>query len=72
LEWALHQFEHGGPYTIVEVEPRPATVGYPRFRFAIEFGPARTMMTSLGVYCLERGEYTLLASTPGVDLPTKL
>jgi hypothetical protein len=63
LDWVVQGFEHRGPLTLVEVEPRPATVGYPRFRFAVSF--AGSEPRCLATYAAKNGRFELLCSLPG-------
>lgn len=37
LEWIIHRSQHADDFTLVEVEPKPAEVGYPRFKFFVSF-----------------------------------
>ena len=78
-DWLVHGFEHRGALTLVEVEPRPPTVGYPRFKFVASFAAADSDRVSpataesgrcedpdiLAVYCLQNGRYSLLGTAPG-------
>lgn len=70
-EWPILGFEHRGHLTFVEVEPKPATVGYPRFKFVV---PAGGEPRAVATYCLEGGRYVLLCTEHGLkeDLPKVL
>ena len=59
LEWVIHGFEHKDHLTFVEVEPRPDTVGYPRFKFVVSFTDANVPIV-VATYSLEDDRYTLL------------
>ncbi len=59
LAWPVLGVEHRGELAYVEVEPKPATVGYPRFKFVVSFqDPAKPGVK--GCYCLDRGKWKLL------------
>ena len=64
VAWQLCSARHEGDYSLVEAEPRPATVGYPRFRFVLHFD-ALGRGTCVGCYALDAGRWDLLFTTPG-------
>lgn len=37
ITWHVRSFEHHEATSLVEVEPEPSTVGYPKFRFELGF-----------------------------------
>jgi len=73
LEWIIHAFTHKEHLTIVEVEPKPDTVGYTHFKFVVSFKDANAPMV-VATYCLEDGHYTLLSTIENLteDLPKAL
>ena len=73
LDWIIHGLSHRGDLILVEVEPVPDEVGYPRFQLAVAGGRDGEAEV-VGVYCLEGGELTLLSSSRGwrKKLPRRL
>ena len=73
LEWLVHGFDHQGDLSFVEVEPKPATVGYPRFKLAVSFQDENAP-TVIANYALIDGEFKLFGSMPGFEdtLPASL
>lgn len=61
IQWNILSFEHKAHLTYVEVEPAPATVGYPRFKFAVSFKNPETPRV-IGTYCFKDGQYSLLST----------
>lgn len=61
IQWNILSFEHKAHLTHVEVEPTPATVGYPRFKFVVSFKNPE-MPRIIGIYCFENGQYGLLST----------
>ena len=61
IQWNILSFEHKAHLTHVEVEPTPATVGYPRFKFAVSFKNPETPRV-IGTYCFKDGQYSLLST----------
>ena len=66
LEWMIHSFDHQGDLSFVEVEPKPATVGYPRFQFAVSFQDEAAPVVA-ATYALIDGEYKLFSSEAGFE-----
>jgi hypothetical protein len=61
IQWNILSFEHKAHLTHVEVESTPATVGYPRFKFAVSFKNPETPRV-IGIYCFKDGQYSLLST----------
>lgn len=61
LQWKILGFEHKAHLTYVEVEPTPASVGYPRLKFAITFKNPETPRV-IGTYGFKDGQYSLLST----------
>ncbi|KAB2834497.1 MAG: nuclear transport factor 2 family protein [Candidatus Brocadia sp.] len=61
LQWKILGFEHKAHLTYVEVEPTPASIGYPRLKFAITFKNPETPRV-IGTYCFKDGQYSLLST----------
>lgn len=61
IQWNILSFEHKAHLSYVEVEPTPATVGYPRFKFAVSFKNPETPRV-IGTYCFKDGQYSLLST----------
>ncbi len=61
IQWNILSFEHKAHLTHVEVEPTPATVGYPHFKFAVSFKNPE-MPRIIGTYCFKDGQYSLLGA----------
>src|SRR6266498_211930 len=64
VRWHARSVTRKANFTCIEAEPVPPTVGYPRFRFVLERA-ASGEMRDLGCYCLDRGAWSLLYTTPG-------
>jgi hypothetical protein len=61
VTWKILAFQHDPATSEVEAEATPATVGYPRFKFILEFSdPGNPKDTDC--YALEGEEWTLLFS----------
>ena len=61
IQWNILGFEHKAHLTNVEVEPTPATVGYPRFKFVVSFKNPE-MPRVIGIFCFKDGQYSLLST----------
>lgn len=61
LQWNILNFEHKAHLTYAEVEPTPATIGYPRIKFAVSFKNPETPRV-IGTYCFKDGQYSLLST----------
>ena len=59
-------FVHDGERTLVEVEPTPDDVGYPRFKLLLGFDTAGRPHC-LATYCAIGDRYRLLCSNPAWD-----
>jgi len=65
VTWRLLGIVDAGAFSIVEAAPEPDTVGYPRFRFVLDF-PSPDTPRVVGCYCWERGgRWGLLFADPG-------
>jgi hypothetical protein len=73
VKWIVHGFAHMRELILAEVEPEPAEIGYPRFKFGFVGGRA-VSPKHVATYCLESGAYTLLCTAQGAprDLPRRL
>ncbi|MBM80151.1 MAG: hypothetical protein CMJ78_06105 [Planctomycetaceae bacterium] len=73
LEWKIHAFDNQAHRTYVEVEPKPDTVGYPRFQFVLSFNDEKSPVV-VATYCLDGQDYTLLSTAENSteNLPQKL
>ena len=71
--WTILGFEHKAHLTYVEVEPKPSTVGYPRFKFVVSFASVEKPKV-IATYCLREGRYALLSIVQDLkeDLPKEL
>lgn len=67
VHWEVLGILHRGDYSFVETEPKPSTVGYPKFKFVLWFRSDDPPVVA-GCYALERGRWTLLFTAP--DAPT--
>lgn len=61
IQWNILSFEHKAHLSYIEAEPTPATVGYPRFKFAVSFKNPETPRV-IGTYCFKDGQYSLLST----------
>ncbi len=61
IQWNILNFEHKAHLSYIEAEPTPATVGYPRFKFAVSFKNPETPRV-IGTYCFKDGQYSLLST----------
>jgi hypothetical protein len=59
--WHSRDVRHIGDYSMVEAEPIPATVGYPRFRLVLRFADASDGVV-VGCYALMHNGWQLLFS----------
>jgi len=64
VHWRVLSIRHVAEYSLVEAEPVPATVGDPGFAFVLHFDAGGNMQ-DCGCYCLDRGTWNLLCTTPG-------
>ena len=60
IQWNILGFEHNAHLTYVEVEPIPATVGYPRLKFVVSFKNPE-MPRIIGIMCFKDGQYSMLS-----------
>ena len=66
VQWHVREITQQAGLYCVEAEPIPATVGYPRFRFVL--GRAESgQFLDLGCYCLAKGAWSLLYTTPNTS-----
>lgn len=72
-KWTVHGFTHTDRMVLAEVEPDPADVGYPRFKFGF-VGGGPLPPEHVATYCLEDGIYKLLCTSAGAParLPRRL
>lgn len=61
VQWKILSIVHKAHMAHVEVEPVPATVGYPRFKFVVSFKNPESPLV-IGVFCFENGQYSLLST----------
>lgn len=61
IQWNIISLEHKAHLTYVVVEPNPATLDYPRFKFAVSFKNPE-MPRVVGIFCFENGQYSLLGT----------
>lgn len=61
VQWTILSLEHKAHLTYVIVEPNPATLDYPRFKFAVSFKNPE-MPRFIGAYCFKDGQYSLLSA----------
>lgn len=59
IQWNILSFEHKAHLTNVEVEPTPATLDYPRYKFVVSFKNPETPRI-IGMSCFKDGQYHLL------------
>ena len=73
VKWIVHGFTHTQQLILAEVEPEPADVGYPRFKFGFVGGPAAPPR-HVATYCFESGAYALLCTAQNAprNLPRRL
>ncbi len=69
VAWAVLAASVEGSRSVVEVEPTPSTVGYPRFQLVFECAVDDPPVL-LGAYALDGGAWTLLFTTG--DAPSSL
>jgi len=62
VSWNIRKMTHHGVFSIVEVEPVPDTVGYPRFEFVLHF-LAEESLEVVGCYCWSHERWELLFSS---------
>ena len=63
VRWELRDIIEKGDFCCAQAEPVPPTVGYPQFRFVLRRGPGGAFVDH-GCYCLDRGAWQLLYTTP--------
>lgn len=61
IQWIILGFEHKAHLTHVEVEPAPANLDYPRFKFVVSFKNPETPRV-IGMFCLKDGQYILYSA----------
>lgn len=61
VQWTILSLEHKAHLTYVIVAPNPATLDYPRFKFAVSFKNPE-MPRVIGTYCFKDGQYSLLSA----------
>ena len=59
IQWNIISLEHKAHLTYVVVEPNPATLDYPRFKFSVSFKNPETPSV-IGVFCFKDGQYSLI------------
>jgi hypothetical protein len=57
--WRAGKIVHQGEYSLVESEPMPPTVGYPRFRFILHF-PKGADPAVAGCHAWDQGRWMML------------
>jgi hypothetical protein len=68
--WHFKGTRHIGDYSLVEAEPVPSTVGYPRFRFVLRFDDSNQGLV-VGCYALMQDVWQLLFSDPSANTEWK-
>lgn len=63
--WKILNFTHKETQTYIEVEPEPKDVGYDKFIYVMNYSQNDRTPLCVGVYCLTKGEYSLLCAEPG-------
>jgi len=58
IQWNIISLEHKAHLTYVVVEPNPANLDYPRFKFTVSFKNPE-MPRVIGIYCFKDGQYGL-------------
>lgn len=58
VNWPVGRFQHSNDYSYVESEPHPPEVGYPRFKFVVDFRDADKPEV-VGCYAQESSEWFL-------------
>src|SRR3989304_5426507 len=61
IQWNIISLEHKAHLTYVVVEPNPANLDYPRFKFAVSFKNPE-MPRVIGIYCFKDGQYSLFST----------
>ncbi len=61
IQWNILGFEHKAHLTHVEVEPVPANLDYPRFKFVVSFKNPE-MPRVIGMFCCKNGQYILYSA----------
>jgi hypothetical protein len=70
VEWELRSIRHTGDFSLVEAEPDPPTVGYPRFRFVLRFD-ASNQGVVVGCYALIENAWRILFTDPAASAEWK-
>src|SRR3989338_7349067 len=61
IQWNIISLEHKAHLTYVVVEPNPANLDYPRFKFAVSFKNPE-MPRVIGIYCFKDGQFSLFST----------
>jgi len=61
IQWNIISLEHKAHLTYVVVEPNPANLDYPRFKFAVSFKNPE-MPRVIGTYCFKDGQFSLFST----------
>ena len=61
IQWNIISLEHKAHLTYVIVEPNPATLDYPRFKFTVSFKNPE-MPCVIGTYCFKDDQYSLFST----------
>jgi hypothetical protein len=64
VTWIVHSAANDGGHVAAELEPQPATVGYPRFLLIFGCGPGDAPVR-YGTYARQNDAWTLLSTTDG-------
>ena len=65
VTWNIRRVWHEGDFSMVEAEPTPPTVGYPSFRFVLQFVGGASQGVVAGCYALTKAGWSLLFTAPG-------
>src|SRR3990172_2931885 len=60
-QWNIISLEHKAHLTYVVVEPNPANLDYPRFKFTVSFKNPE-MPRVIGTYCFKDGQFSLFST----------
>ena len=61
IQWNIISLEHKAHLTYVVVEPTPANLDYPRFKFTVSFKNPE-MPRVIGTYCFKDGQFSLFST----------
>ena len=61
IQWNIISLEHKAHLTYVVVEPNPANLDYPRFKFTVSFKNPE-MPRVIGTYCFKDGQFSLFST----------